>query len=144
MKKINPNARVIGVSLEVASAMHASLQAGRPVEIEEKHSLADALLGGIGLDNKFTFRIVQELVDEVVLISEEEVAEAMFFALNQHRLAIEGAAAVGLSAIINGKADNLGNHTVVIISGGNVDPALLTGIAAKHYQNRRGLDSGKI
>jgi threonine dehydratase len=133
VKAVHPGIRVIGVSMAAAPAMYHCIRAGKPVEIEERDSLADALLGGIGLDNRYTFAMVSDLVDDIVLVSEEEIADGMFFALDQHRLAVEGSAAVGLAAALHEKLPGAGNHMVIVVSGGNVDPRLLTRIAARHY-----------
>lgn len=116
--------------MDVAPAMHASVTAGRPVEIEEKDSLADALLGGIGLENKFTFQMVNQWVDEIVLVSEQEIATGMRFALEQEKLVVEGAAAVGISALIGGKCRAADESVAVVLSGGNVDAGQLAQITA--------------
>ena len=137
LKKADPNIRVIGVSMESAPAMYHSIEAGKPIEIEEKDSLADALLGGIGTDNQYTFAMVQNLIDDTILVSEEEIAEGMFFAFDTHHLVIEGAGAVGLSAILSKKLiPALGETVVVLLSGRNVDTSLLAQIAAKHYKQK--------
>ena len=81
---------------------------------------ADSLLGGIGLQNQYTFRLVQQLVDDVVLVSEEEIARAMAFLLQEQHLVAEGAGAVGVAALLAGKIANLGSNVGVVISGGNV------------------------
>lgn len=133
MKSADPNIHVLGISMECAPAMYRSLKAGKPVEVEEKDSLADALLGGIGLDNKYTFPMVRDYVDDLILVSEQEIAEGMFFALDNHRLVVEGAAAVGISALLFEKASGLGENVVVVLSGGNVDVSLLMGIATERY-----------
>jgi threonine dehydratase len=135
LKSINPAVAVSGVSMDCAPAMYHSIKAGKPVEIEEKDSLADALLGGIGLDNRFTFQMVRDYVDRIVLVSEGEIAEAMFFCLEQQRLVIEGAGAVGVSAVLTGKIRDPGSKTVIVLSGGNVDVAALVQIANQHYGN---------
>ncbi|NWP84913.1 hydroxyectoine utilization dehydratase EutB, partial [Escherichia coli] len=77
------------------AAMAASLKAGHPVSVVERQSLADSLGGGIGLSNSVTFGMVRALVDEVVLLSEEEIAAGIVHAYTQEREIIEGAAAVG-------------------------------------------------
>ena len=133
MKTADPKVRVVGVSMEVAPAMYHSIQAAKPVEIEEKDSLADALLGGIGLDNQYTFPLVQKLVDDIILVTEDEIADGIFFAFEQQRLVIEGAAAVGVAMLIGGKDNAIGRHTAVVLSGSNVDTAILSRIAAKRY-----------
>ena len=133
LKSMSPRIRVVGLSLDVSAPMHESLKAGCPVEIEEKDSLGDALLGGIGLDNELTFPMCRDLVDEVVLISEDEIAEGLFYAFHNHRLAVEGAGIVGLSALAAGKVSGLGNRVAVVLSGGNVDTRLLAEIAMQRY-----------
>lgn len=133
VKIANPNIRVIGVSMDVAPAMYHCIKAGKPIEIEEKDSLADALLGGIGLDNQYTFPMVRDLVDDIILVSEEEIAAGMFYAFDTHRLVVEGAGAVGISALINNKISRIGNTTAVVVSGGNVDVSLLVKIASERY-----------
>jgi threonine dehydratase len=135
VKSISPDIEITGVSMDCAPAMYRSLEAGKPVEIEEKDSLADALLGGIGLDNRFTFQMVRDDVDRIILVSEDEIAEAMFFCLEQQRLVIEGAGAVGVSAVLTGKIRDPGPKTVIVLSGGNVDVAALVQIANQHYGN---------
>jgi threonine dehydratase len=121
--------RVVGVSMERAPVMYHSLQAGSPIRMEQEESLADALVGGIGLENRYSFRMVQELVDDFVLVSEEEIAEAMAFALERHHLVVEGAGAVGIAALLHGKVKEPASRIAVVISGGNVDIPLLVKIA---------------
>lgn len=131
LKSANPAIRVIGVSPEVSPAMYHSLKAGHPIEIEEKDSIADALLGGIGLDNQNTFRMVQEYVDDIILLSEEEIAEGMAFALNKDHLIVEGGGAAGIAALLAGKVGEIKGKVVVHVSGGNVDIPMLLEIAQK-------------
>ena len=133
MKATSPSIKVIGVGLEVSSPMQASLLAGRPVEIEETDSLGDALLGGIGLDNSYTFPMVRDLVDEVILVSEEDIANGMFYAFDTHQQVVEGAGAVGIAALLANKVPRLGKNMVVVVTGGNVAPKLLTEIAWRKY-----------
>ncbi len=131
MKSANPAIRTIGVSMDRAPVMYHSLQAGKPIEMEEQDTIADALVGNIGLNNKYTFRMVQEYVDDAVLVSEEEIATAMRFALEAHRLIVEGGGAVGIAALLHRKASRLGSNVVVVVSGSNVSLPLLLKIAQK-------------
>lgn len=124
ISSLRPGARIIGVSMERGAAMKASLQAGHPVEVEEFPSLADALCGGIGLQNKLTFNACQSLLDDVILVSEEEIAAGIRHAYDQEREIVEGAGAVGIAALLAGKAAALKGPVVVIISGGNIDMGL--------------------
>ena len=91
LKRVSPAIRVIGVTMERGCAMHASLRAGRPVQVEEVETLADSLGGGIGLDNRYTFPMVRALVDDTVLVSEEEIAAAIGHAYREEQVVIEGA-----------------------------------------------------
>lgn len=132
LKTANPEIQVIGVSMERAPVMYYSLKAGKPVEMEEEETIAHALAGGLGENNRYTFRMTQEYVDDVVLVSEKAIAEAMVFALEQHHLVVEGAGAVGIAAVLQNKVDKLGSNTAVVVSGGNVDIPLLLKTVAEH------------
>jgi threonine dehydratase len=123
MKAVNPNIRVIGISMERGAAMYESLQAGKPILVEEQETLADSLGGGIGLDNAYTFEMTKNLVDDIVLVSEAEIAEAIRHAYWQERQIIEGSGSVGIAALLAGKIDTPG-RCVSLISGQNIDMAL--------------------
>lgn len=123
--------RVIGVTMERGAAMHASQAAGRPVLVPEEESLADALGGGIGLDNRHTFAMVRDLVDDLILVSEAEIAAAMAHLYWHERTIAEGSGAVGVAALLSGKARNLGCKTAVVISGRNVDMTAYTQVVAE-------------
>ncbi|MGB3314797.1 MAG: hydroxyectoine utilization dehydratase EutB [Albidovulum sp.] len=123
LKGARPGIRVIGVSMERGAAMHAALTAGHPVEVEELPTLADSLGGGIGLENRHTFAMVRDLVDEVVLLTEAEIAEGIHHAHWQERQIVEGAGAVGIAALLAGKVTPNG-ETAVLLSGGNIDMGL--------------------
>jgi threonine dehydratase len=109
-------------------AMVDSLKAGRVVEIVEEPTLGDALAGGLNKENKYTFPMVQQYVDETILVSEEEIAEAMWFCLNQHHLVVEGGASVGIAALLTNKVQRLGKNIAVVISGANVSIKTLMSI----------------
>jgi len=128
LKSADPGIRVIGVSMERGPAMVESLRAGRVVDIVEEPTLADALAGGIS-PNRYAFGIVSRTIDEAILVSEEEIAEAMAFALERHHLVVEGGGAVGMAALLSGKLRGLGGPTAVVVSGGNVDLSTLLWIA---------------
>mgnify|MGYP002622005259 FL=1 len=120
VKAARPAARVVGVSMARGAAMKASLDAGRPVQVREEPSLADSLGGGIGLDNRLTFALCRDLLDDVVLLSEAEIAAGIVHAYAEEREIVEGAAAVGIAALIAGRARPVG-PTVAILSGRNID-----------------------
>jgi len=132
LKSAKPDLCIIGVSMERGPAMVRSLEAGKVVEIVEEPTIADGLAGGLGEHNHYTFPLVQKYIDETVLVSEEEIADAMAFALDEHRLVVEGAGAVGMAAILSGKVKQYGQHVAVVISGSNVNLPLLLRIARDH------------
>jgi len=121
MKTVDPSIKVIGVSMDCAPAMYHSIESGQPVEVEEKDSLADALLGGIGLDNQYTFPMVQNYVDTIELVTEHEIEKGIFFAHEHHGILIEGAAAVTLAYLLKQDIDISGQNIAGILSGGNLD-----------------------
>jgi threonine dehydratase len=120
VKAKRPAARIVGVSMENGAAMHASLTAGKPVEVEEVETLADSLGGGIGLDNRLTFHMCRTLLDEVILLTEDEIAAGIRHAANAEGEIVEGAGAVGIAALLAGKIRPEG-PIVVVVSGGNID-----------------------
>jgi threonine dehydratase len=123
-RRVNPAIGMTGVTMSRGAAMHASLAAGRPVLIEEVESLADSLGGGIGLDNRYTFALTRELIDAAVLLDEASIARGIVHAYRHERLVIEGAAAVGIAAVLDGvlPADKLRRGPLVlVISGANID-----------------------
>ncbi|MER8805503.1 hydroxyectoine utilization dehydratase EutB [Mesorhizobium australicum] len=123
VKGIRPGTRVVGVSMARGAAMKASLDAGRPVLVEELPTLADSLGGGIGLDNRLTFAMCRDLLDDVVLLSEDEIAAGIRHAYEQEREIVEGAGAVGIAALLAGKVKAEG-PVVVLLSGRNIDMQL--------------------
>ena len=121
LKAADPAIRVVGISMERGPAMYESLRAGKPVPVEEQASLADSLGGGIGLDNRYTFPLVRDLVDEVVLVGESEIAAGMTRLYRAERLVTEGAAAVGVAALMSGRVRVGSGPVATIVSGCNVD-----------------------
>jgi threonine dehydratase len=125
MKSIMPQIHVVGVSMDRGAAMVESLKAGRVVDIVEEPTLADALAGGLNEDNTYTFPIVQQYVDETVLVSEQEIADALWYCLNQHRIVAEGGAVVGIAALLSNKGQKIGSNVAIVISGANISMQVL-------------------
>ena len=121
LKSVRPEIRVVGVSMARGAAMAACLEAGKPIFVEELPTLADALGGGIGLDNKLTFDLVRDLVDHVALLREAQIADAMRHLFWHEQLITEGAGAVGVGALLNEKVPELGERVAIVISGRNID-----------------------
>ena len=133
LKSINPEIQTIGVSMDQGAAMIESVKAGEVIEIVEEPSLADALIGGLGPDNRYTFNIIYKYVDQTVLVSEAEIAAGMTFALESEHLVVEGGGAVGIAALLARKMHNIGKQAAVVISGSNVNLPSLIEIAQGQY-----------
>ena len=114
--------RVIGVQAENAAPYPLSLEAGEPVQIETKPTIADGIL--VGRPGDIPFAIIKELVDEVVTVSDDDIARALLVLLERAKVVVEPAGAVGVAAILAGKVQSTG-RTVAVLSGGNIDPLLL-------------------
>lgn len=121
LKNNLPNLRIIGVSMEKSAVMYQSLREGKPVALKEHDTLADSLLGGIGLDNQFTLPVVQRYVDSTILVSEEAIARAMAYLFKEQRLVVEGAAATTIAAASSFDLVKPGSSVVLIITGNNID-----------------------
>ncbi|GGO57073.1 threonine dehydratase [Roseovarius pacificus] len=126
-KAINPGIRVVGITMDRGAAMYESIRAGKPVEVEEVASLADSLGGGIGLNNRLSFAMCRDLLDEVVLVSEDEIYHAMQVLYYEDRIVAEGACVVGLAAVLNGKV-TLDGPSATIVTGRNLDMPTFTRI----------------
>lgn len=130
-RSIKPDISVVGVSIERSPAMLESVHAGKPVLVEEKDTLADSLLGGVGVENHYTLPIISELVDQHVVIAEDEIAFGMYTAFVHHSLVIEGSAAVGIAAIQSKKVKTENRRLGVVVSGSTIDPAVYLGVLNK-------------
>ena len=119
-------ARIVGVEPELSTAMHSGLEAGEPVDVTPT-SIADGLNAPYAGRN--TLAIVRDLVEDVVLVSEDEIARGFRFLYERAKLACEPAGAAAVAALIAGKVDG-GGRTVCVVSGGNVAPATAAGILA--------------
>lgn len=121
LRQYQPGAEAVGVSMSRVPVMAMSLEAGHPVDAPEEETLADSLRGGIGLDNRHTFSMVRELVRRVVLVDEESIWKGMRFLFDHHRLVAEGAAAVGVAALLEGEVQPLTGPVAVVVSGANTE-----------------------
>ena len=121
-----PEVKLTGVTMRRGAAMQASLAAGKPVLVDEVATLADSLGGGIGLGNRYTFSMTRSSIDEALLVDEDAIARAIVHAYRHERLIVEGAAAVGIAALLDGalSAPMKGSRRgpiVLIVSGANID-----------------------
>ncbi len=124
VKALVPGVRVIGVEPELAPSVSRALEAGEVVPVELGPTIADALKAPSAGPN--SLEGCRELVDDMVLVSEDEIAEAMRFVYSRAKLACEAGAAAGVAALLTGRVDvRRARAVAVVISGGNVAPELL-------------------
>ncbi|WP_100811471.1 MULTISPECIES: threonine ammonia-lyase [unclassified Microbacterium] len=119
--------RVIGVQAENAAPYPESLRRGHPIEVETRPTIADGIL--VSRPGDIPFAMIQELVDDVVTVTDDDIARAMLVLLERAKVVVEPAGAVGVAAILAGKVEAHG-PTVSVLSGGNIDPLLLQRVVA--------------
>jgi threonine dehydratase len=120
LKALAPAVKVLGVETELLPSMLASIEEGRLVTVDSATSLADGI--AVKRPGEITFRHVQKYVDEIVTVSEEEIASAILYLLEKEKTVSEGAGAVTVAALLNHKVRGLeGRRVVAIVSGGNID-----------------------
>jgi threonine dehydratase len=129
-KSARPEIRVIGVQVETCAPFPASLEAGEPVPAKSALTIADGI--AVKRPGGLTLQLVKRWVDEIVLVGEDDVGEAMVFLLERTKLVVEGAGAVGVAALLSGLELPAEGTSVVILSGGNVDAGLLAQIVRRH------------
>jgi len=123
-KAIRPKTRIIGVQAEACPSAFVALREGKPSVVEEKSSIADAIM--VTRVGEADFPILKEKVDEIVLVSEEQIAAAILLLLERKKVLAEGAGAAPLAALLSSSvALPKGSKVVLVISGGNVDSPLL-------------------
>jgi len=120
VKGLLPRAAVIGVEPVLASDTSQSLRAGRRVSIPEPATIADGLRARE--PGELTFAVNSQLLDDVVTVSEDDIVAAMRFCFTRLKIVVEPSGAVPLAALLSGAVTATG-RTVVVLSGGNIDPA---------------------
>ena len=131
VKSARPRARVVGVQVAGCAPFAASLQAGHVVSAPSALTIADGI--AVKRPGGLTLELARRWVDEVVVVEEDQVAEAIVFLLERAKLVTEGAGAVGVAALLDGRARPAARGTTVaILSGGNVDAGLLVQIVRRH------------
>ncbi|GAB4008712.1 threonine ammonia-lyase [Glycomyces albus] len=121
-KQLRPDIRIVGVQAEGAAAYPDSLAAGRPVRLDKMQTIADGV--AVGRPGDVPFAHVKDLVDEVVTVTEEDIGRALLSLLERNKLVVEPAGAVAYAALLEGSV-SIEEHTVAVVSGGNIDPLLL-------------------
>ncbi|MBZ4485831.1 threonine ammonia-lyase [Microbacterium sp. cx-55] len=119
--------RVIGVQAANSAAYPASLAAGHPIEVATTPTIADGI--AVARPGDAPFAILHELLDDVVTVTDDDIARAILMLLERAKLVVEPAGAVGVAAILTGRIQAAG-PTVAVLSGGNIDPLLLQRVVA--------------
>lgn len=122
IKSLNPKVKVIGVQAEQAAAYPASLKAGKPVALTSMKTMADGI--AVGKPGEIPFEIIKQYVDEVITVTESDLAIALLQTLERGKLLVEPAGAAACAALIKNPS-NFEGPIAVILSGGNIDPLLL-------------------
>jgi threonine dehydratase len=138
LKSTRPEVEVIGVQVETCAPFPTSLRHGAPVAVDSALTIADGI--AVKRPGELTLPLIKHWVDDVVVVAEDDVAEAMVFLLERAKLVVEGAGAVGVAALLAGRVPPAeSGSTAVILSGGNVDAGLLADVARRHesQQGRR-------
>jgi threonine dehydratase len=131
LKSERPAIQVVGVQPASCAPVQGSLEQGKPIAVESALTIADGI--AVKRPGELTLSLIARWVDEMVAVDEDEVAEAMVFLLERAKLVVEGAGAVGVAALLSGRAAAAGvGTTVALLSGGNVDAGLLGEVARRH------------
>ncbi len=131
VKGARPRTRVIGVQVDACASFPVSLSAGAPLTFDARGTIADGI--AIKRPGEITLELVSRWVDELVVVDEDETAEAMVWLMERSKLVVEGGGAVGVAALLAGRiAPARTGSTVIVLSGGNVDAGLMAAIAQRH------------
>jgi threonine dehydratase len=122
--------------VEACAPFLGSLEAGVPVAVESARTIADGI--AVKRPGEITLPLVDRWVNRLLVVGEDEVAEAMVFLLERTKLVVEGAGAVGVAALLGSKlSDPVDGATVLVLSGGNVGAGLLAEVARRHETQQR-------
>jgi threonine dehydratase len=122
LRATRPDVRIVGVQAAGASSFKPSLERGEPVKLDHMSTIADGIAAN--QPGPLTFAHVRELVDEIVTVTDEALAQALVFAAERMKLVLEPAGAAGIAALMHCDLE-LAPPVVVVLSGGNIDPLLL-------------------
>ncbi|GGL73711.1 threonine ammonia-lyase [Curtobacterium citreum] len=121
-ERLGREIKVIGVQAENAAAYPSSIRAGEPVTVATTPTIADGI--AVARPGDLNFPIIRDHVDEIVTVSDDDTARALLVLLERAKLVVEAAGAVGVAAIMSGAVKDTG-RTVVLLSGGNIDPLMM-------------------
>jgi threonine dehydratase len=123
VKAMRPEVRIVGVEPANAPTMHAALEEGEPVPVEVRPTLADGL--AVARVGKLCLEISRRVVDQWVLVDEAQIAQSVLRLMEMEKAVVEGAGATALAAVLSGKTNVAGQKVVLVLSGGNIDLAMI-------------------
>ncbi|MFN3804317.1 MAG: threonine ammonia-lyase [Pyrobaculum sp.] len=135
IKKVRPSVKIVGVQAGGAPAVYLSLREGKPVVIERVDTIADGI--AVKRPGDITFNMIQQYVDDIVLVDDNEIVDAIFLLLERTRVVAEGAGAAAVAAIMSGKISVKDRKVVAVISGGNIDAPILMRVLMKALARQR-------
>ena len=129
IKNINPNIKVYGVQAEGSPSMYESCRCKQSVTIDAAVTFADGI--AVRTPGNITFDLIEKYVDDIVLVSEDEIAAAILALMEKEKLVSEGAGAASVAAVLFNKLPLKGKKAVCIVSGGNIDVNILSRVIAR-------------
>ena len=138
VKSLRPDVRMVGVQAAGAAAFPPSLAEGHPIRLPQMATMADGI--AVGRPGELTFPVVQEYVDDLLTVSEEALSRALVALVEREKVVVEPAGAAAAAALCE-EPDRFAGPVVVLLSGGNIDPLLLSKVirhgmaAARRYLN---------
>ena len=127
LKAISPGTQIVACSPANSAVMHASLEAGRILELESQPTLSDGTAGGVEA-GALTFDLCREILDDSLLVSEEEIRTALRIVIGDHHTLIEGAAGVAVAGYLARREQFAGKNVAIVLCGANIDLTVLAGV----------------
>jgi threonine dehydratase len=137
LKALDDSVRVIGVQAELASTVHESLRKGAPVDEDSPKTIADGI--ATGSISELTLGLIEEHVDEVVTVSDDDIARAILTVLERAKQLVEGAGAASVAAMLSDEVDVEGETVVPLLCGGNIDMSMLQTVLTHALTDRNQL-----
>jgi len=135
LKELDPGINVVGVQAEAAATVPESLNKGIPVSIDSTETIADGIAtGGI---SELTLGLIRENVDEIVTVSDDEIASSILVLLERTKQLVEGAGATSVAALLSTELDVTGETVLPLLCGGNIDMSMLQTVLTHALTDRR-------
>jgi threonine dehydratase len=132
---LSPDTRIVGVQAEGASTVHESLDKGMPVTLDEVDTIADGIAtGGI---SDLTLDLIDSYVDEIVTVTDTEIAKAILLLLERAKQVVEGAAAASVAAVLSPDLDVRGETVMPLLGGGNLDMTMIQTVLIHALTDRK-------